>query len=380
MLCLGRRLLVYPTAPGNACWPRDLTCEETHGGRRAMARSLPSRLCDSRGRSGCQMAGCIGSKTQRVVASKFEAQTRSRTGGSDLEPRPHPRLHHNHGQQPSPASSAPTRRPACIITRPTLADPRLRHGALSTRLVQLDGCVAPPTCLPQACCQLPCARLCQPRLMDDSRNHASRDSLTRTDIHNRLVADILTRYRTLTMLATVQAEEGDRNNATPETMAVAGISMKMEFDGLVRPPPPFPAPPSPAAGDGCPLTSAPVLVHQGAPHPVPPHQGALGLRAPRQRRRRPQGQGGPDRARRRPGFRPARRHRSRQHGRAGGEARRRVGAADEERGRGLCCCAGDEWCRGGDGGDELWTVRCSESGMAWFTGVSGWETWLADRF
>lgn len=71
--------------------------------------------------------------------------------------------------------------------------------------------------------------------MDDSRNHASRDSLTRTDIHNRLVADILTRYRTLTMLATVQAEEGDRNNATPETMAVAGISMKMEFDGLVRP-------------------------------------------------------------------------------------------------------------------------------------------------
>ncbi|POR32808.1 Uncharacterized protein TPAR_06998 [Tolypocladium paradoxum] len=52
------------------------------------------------------------------------------------------------------------------------------------------------------------------------------------DIHNRLVADILTRYRTLMMLATVQAEEGDRNNATPETMAVAGISMKMEFDGL----------------------------------------------------------------------------------------------------------------------------------------------------
>ncbi|KND86752.1 hypothetical protein TOPH_08608 [Tolypocladium ophioglossoides CBS 100239] len=52
------------------------------------------------------------------------------------------------------------------------------------------------------------------------------------DSHNRLVADILTRYRTLMMLATVQAEEGDRNNATPETMAVAGISMKMEFDGL----------------------------------------------------------------------------------------------------------------------------------------------------
>ncbi|OAA50362.1 hypothetical protein NOR_00812 [Metarhizium rileyi] len=51
------------------------------------------------------------------------------------------------------------------------------------------------------------------------------------DNHNRLVADILTRYRTLMMLATVQAE-GERNNATPETMAVSGISMKMEFEGL----------------------------------------------------------------------------------------------------------------------------------------------------
>ncbi|KAL7792445.1 hypothetical protein V8C37DRAFT_380330 [Trichoderma ceciliae] len=51
------------------------------------------------------------------------------------------------------------------------------------------------------------------------------------DIHNRLVADILTRYRTLMMLTTVQAEQ-DRNNANPEAMAVAGISIKMEFDGM----------------------------------------------------------------------------------------------------------------------------------------------------
>lgn len=34
------------------------------------------------------------------------------------------------------------------------------------------------------------------------------------------------------MHATVQAE-GEHNNATPETMAVTGISMKMEFEGLV---------------------------------------------------------------------------------------------------------------------------------------------------
>ncbi|KAK1242306.1 hypothetical protein MKX07_000292 [Trichoderma sp. CBMAI-0711] len=52
------------------------------------------------------------------------------------------------------------------------------------------------------------------------------------DNHNRLIADILTRYRTLMMLATVQAEQ-DRNNANPEAMAVTGISIKMEFDGLL---------------------------------------------------------------------------------------------------------------------------------------------------
>ncbi|KAG6039568.1 hypothetical protein E4U41_002413 [Claviceps citrina] len=51
------------------------------------------------------------------------------------------------------------------------------------------------------------------------------------DNHNRLVADILTRYRTLMMLATVQAE-GELSNATQETMAVTGISMRMEFEGL----------------------------------------------------------------------------------------------------------------------------------------------------
>lgn len=52
------------------------------------------------------------------------------------------------------------------------------------------------------------------------------------DTHNRLVADVLTRYRTLMMLATIQAE-GERSNANPETIAVTGISMKMEFDALV---------------------------------------------------------------------------------------------------------------------------------------------------
>ncbi|KAL6870156.1 hypothetical protein ACO1O0_001492 [Amphichorda felina] len=51
------------------------------------------------------------------------------------------------------------------------------------------------------------------------------------DSHDRLVADILTRYRTLLMLATIQAE-GDRSSDKPEAIAVAGISLKMEFEGL----------------------------------------------------------------------------------------------------------------------------------------------------
>lgn len=52
------------------------------------------------------------------------------------------------------------------------------------------------------------------------------------------------------MLATVQAE-GERSNATPETMAVSGISMKMEFDGLVRKSPPPLFSPHQAPLTGC---------------------------------------------------------------------------------------------------------------------------------
>lgn len=80
----------------------------------------------------------------------------------------------------------------------------------------------------------------------DIRRTALANAANPLDLHNRLVADVLTRYRTLMMLATVQAE-GGRNNASPEAISVAGISMKMEFDGLVRPtpnsrssPPPMP--------------------------------------------------------------------------------------------------------------------------------------------
>jgi hypothetical protein len=56
---------------------------------------------------------------------------------------------------------------------------------------------------------------------------------TTTDTHQRLIADILTRYRALLMLSTIQAK-GDSANEKPEAIAVVGISMKMEFDGLVR--------------------------------------------------------------------------------------------------------------------------------------------------
>ncbi|TID02121.1 hypothetical protein CH35J_004609 [Colletotrichum higginsianum] len=63
----------------------------------------------------------------------------------------------------------------------------------------------------------------------------SRDSSNLLDTHNRLIADVLSRFRMLTMLATIQAE-GERKNAEPQTVAVTGMSMQMEFEGLVRRP------------------------------------------------------------------------------------------------------------------------------------------------
>lgn len=60
------------------------------------------------------------------------------------------------------------------------------------------------------------------------------------------------------MLATNQAE-GGRNNANPETVSVTGISMQMEFDGLVCARQQF-APPATRPK----LTSMVELFHQGA--------------------------------------------------------------------------------------------------------------------
>ncbi|KAK1718104.1 hypothetical protein CaCOL14_006809 [Colletotrichum acutatum] len=59
----------------------------------------------------------------------------------------------------------------------------------------------------------------------------SRDSSNLLDTHNRLIADVLSRFRMLTMLATIQAE-GERKNVEPQTIAVTGMSMQMEFEGL----------------------------------------------------------------------------------------------------------------------------------------------------
>ncbi|KAF6831559.1 cell cycle control protein [Colletotrichum musicola] len=59
----------------------------------------------------------------------------------------------------------------------------------------------------------------------------SRDSSNLLDTHNRLIADVLSRFRMLTMLATIQAE-GERKNVEPQTVAVTGMSMQLEFEGL----------------------------------------------------------------------------------------------------------------------------------------------------
>ncbi|KAL2213151.1 hypothetical protein CC79DRAFT_1327028 [Sarocladium strictum] len=52
------------------------------------------------------------------------------------------------------------------------------------------------------------------------------------DTHERCIADILTRYRALMKLATIQALGDDYASSTPEAIAVARISMKQEFDSL----------------------------------------------------------------------------------------------------------------------------------------------------
>ncbi|KAH7374466.1 hypothetical protein B0T11DRAFT_268618 [Plectosphaerella cucumerina] len=51
------------------------------------------------------------------------------------------------------------------------------------------------------------------------------------DTHNRLVADVIAHFRTLTMLATIQTEAAERQ-IDPQTIAVTGLSMQMEFEGL----------------------------------------------------------------------------------------------------------------------------------------------------
>ncbi|KAM0324432.1 hypothetical protein ACHAQA_008214 [Verticillium albo-atrum] len=59
----------------------------------------------------------------------------------------------------------------------------------------------------------------------------NQDNANLLDTHNRLIADILSRFRSLTMLATIQAEGASRN-VDPQTIAVTGMSMQMEFEGL----------------------------------------------------------------------------------------------------------------------------------------------------
>lgn len=55
------------------------------------------------------------------------------------------------------------------------------------------------------------------------------------DTHNRLIADVVSHFRALTMLATVQAES-DEKHIDPQTIAVNGMSMQMEFEALVSHP------------------------------------------------------------------------------------------------------------------------------------------------
>lgn len=158
------------------------------------------------------------------------------------------------------------------------------------------------------------------------------------DTHNRLVADVLTRYRTLMMLATIQAE-GERNNANPEAIAVTGISMKMEFDGLVSPSL-LPSRIALRKTDSN-FNAFLVHLHQGTPRPLAQDQGALGLRPPGPRRPQRPRKGGADRPRRRRRRLAARRPRRPRHAGARPALRRFLGGPWLRRRRGFRLGDGD---------------------------------------
>lgn len=121
----------------------------------------------------------------------------------------------------------------------------------------------------------------------------SQESSNLLDTHNRLIADVLARFRMLTMLATIQAE-GETRNADPQTIAVTGISMQLEFEGLVRSGPSFPAsPPHSHSFQSIltPKTNQTEHLHQGSVGSQSPPQGALALRPSRRRGRNGQSPG-----------------------------------------------------------------------------------------
>lgn len=52
------------------------------------------------------------------------------------------------------------------------------------------------------------------------------------DQHNRLIADVLTRFRNLCHFATAQADT-EGKDPDPAAMGVSRLSMQLEFEGLV---------------------------------------------------------------------------------------------------------------------------------------------------
>jgi hypothetical protein len=108
------------------------------------------------------------------------------------------------------------------------------------------------------------------------------------DTHNRLVADVIAHFRTLTMLATIQTEAAERQ-IDPQTIAVTGLSMQMEFEGLVSGLPPGTDPRKL-------LTCRKEHIHQGPPRLESSPEGAVAVRPTRRRGRPGQGAGRDPRA------------------------------------------------------------------------------------
>lgn len=89
------------------------------------------------------------------------------------------------------------------------------------------------------------------------------------DTHDRLIAQVLEHFQKLTRLASIHGD-GRPETGQPDTSAVNGLSMQIEFEGLVRQPHSFLCPRSHSGDAGSNLYARPEQLGKRAPDTEPP--------------------------------------------------------------------------------------------------------------